>query len=163
MNKERLLKTAELLARYALEDNPDVAFNMATWATINYSAPLCGTSACAVGLAALDPWFQDQGLELISGSWRIHTRAELVAVLEKKSSSLRLVPGFNGKFNHYAVKDFYDLNMEEVQFLFGPENPNDPFLIASNIYHFVTMSPLPLKVEATEPKRVEVQELEPAE
>ena len=76
MNTEALLRVAEMLER----ENPStqdrlgpeiVAFDMSSWAEpeFNYDpkegeTAICGTSACACGHAALDPWFQERGLRL---------------------------------------------------------------------------------------------------
>ena len=85
MNIERLTKLAELLDKVAEERKP---FNLSMW--VRSSTELtdmdlgdtaaasgltkegvanheCGTVACAVGHACLDPWFNEQGLTANAG------------------------------------------------------------------------------------------------
>lgn len=72
MNVERLNKLIELL-----ETIPDADFDLRNWIgkyngvqMIDYVKPDlsfegdCGTVACAIGWACLDPWFNSQGLKL---------------------------------------------------------------------------------------------------
>lgn len=72
MNVERLNKLIELL-----ETIPDADFDLRNWVGKYEGAQLvdnpkpdlildgnCGTVACAVGWACLDPWFNSQGLKL---------------------------------------------------------------------------------------------------
>ncbi|MCY1464232.1 hypothetical protein D9M71_822310 [compost metagenome] len=44
----------------ATRRGPDEHFDLDLW----YDEGTCGTTACAVGWACLDPWFNDQGLML---------------------------------------------------------------------------------------------------
>jgi hypothetical protein len=77
-HRERLERLADLLenlddpkvrARLGIRDPKkkrvqrfkNVAFNMGYWFEPDNS---CDTSACAAGIATLDPWFQKQGLHL---------------------------------------------------------------------------------------------------
>ena len=91
MNTEALLRVAEMLER----ENPPtqdrlgpeiVAFDMSSWAEPEFSydpkegeTAICGTSACACGHAALDPWFQERGLEL--ALLDIHTGRQTYTVM----------------------------------------------------------------------------------
>lgn len=80
MNIERLTKLAELLDKVAAERKP---FNLSVWvrspaelvgmdledtatasglAMEEVASHECGTVACAIGHACLDPWFNEQGL-----------------------------------------------------------------------------------------------------
>ena len=63
MNKRRLLKLAGMLEADAA-NKKGIKFDMGSWGTVkNPSEPLsCGTSACAMGLAALSGAFKRQGL-----------------------------------------------------------------------------------------------------
>lgn len=50
-----------------VKGKPDLGFTMETWTTrpVNVEPARCGYSACAVGWAAQDEWFQKQGLGFI--------------------------------------------------------------------------------------------------
>ena len=63
MNKRRLLKLADLLEADA-KRRTGVRFDLTTWGQIdNESKPVsCGTTACAMGLAAVSGAFKKQGL-----------------------------------------------------------------------------------------------------
>lgn len=64
MNKRRLLKLAELLESDA-KKRKGIKFDLTEWGTINDpKAPIsCGTTACAMGLAALSGAFAGEGLK----------------------------------------------------------------------------------------------------
>lgn len=59
MNRERLERLEALLRRIAKRPRK-LGFDLRTWK--------CGTAACAIGHAAMDPWFQKQGLILTGTS-----------------------------------------------------------------------------------------------
>ena len=64
MNRERLLRLADLLEKDA--ENPEgVKFDMSEWGRVlDRTRPLsCGTTACAMGLAALSGEFTADGLD----------------------------------------------------------------------------------------------------
>lgn len=63
MNKRRLLKLADLLEADA-KNKKGIRFDMGTWGEVNDEAkPLsCGTTACAMGLAALSGIFKRAGV-----------------------------------------------------------------------------------------------------
>jgi hypothetical protein len=63
MNKRRLLKLADLLEKDA-KNKKGIKFDMQVWGVIdNPDKPMsCGTSACAMGLAALSGAFKSAGL-----------------------------------------------------------------------------------------------------
>ena len=46
-----------------LKDTPEAAFNMHAWGKVN-PIPECGTTSCALGRAAMQPWANKQGVEM---------------------------------------------------------------------------------------------------
>jgi hypothetical protein len=63
MNKRRLLKLADLLEKDA-KNKKGIFFDLSVWGWVgNEEEPLsCGTTACAMGLAAISGAFKRQGL-----------------------------------------------------------------------------------------------------
>lgn len=72
MNHTRLRKLIETLQNLP----EDLEFDMGTW----FEQKNCGTAACALGAAALDPWHQAQGLRLARGSPHFYSTDEHRAV-----------------------------------------------------------------------------------
>ncbi len=102
MNTQWLAKVADLLEQH--HDN-GVRFDLRDW--IDYDAEddidaWCGTKACACGLAASDPEFIKAGFTL-SGRMII----------------------FNGNLNWTAVKEFFDLDYKDAQYLFSDNSYPD--------------------------------------
>lgn len=116
MNKERLLKLAELLEADAAK--PDgIKFDLDVWAIPAevLNAPFkrphfkssiipldCGTTACAVGLAAISGVFKDEGLAytLDNGD---------------------LLPTFGHKVGFCAAEAFFELTFDQGNNLFSSE------------------------------------------
>jgi len=117
MNIERLTKLAELLDKVALERRP---FNLSVW--VHKTQDLCfmdvkdtavasglsedevehhecGTVACAVGYACLDPWFNEQGLRAYED-----------------------LPSYRYSSGWDAVEDFFGIYYEEARHLFSPDS-----------------------------------------
>lgn len=67
----------------------------------------CRTSACAVGYAMLDPWFQYQGLRTSTCAFT--------------SGVYLLRPEYDGQDTLHAAAHFFDLDEWHVRFLFDPE------------------------------------------
>ena len=86
MNKERLSQMVTMLRN--LPPEPAVKFRLHDWH--------CGTSACAVGHACLNPWFNEQGLTLNEYGG----------------------PDFKGGFGWNAVEEFFGVNQLESRRLF---------------------------------------------
>lgn len=104
MNKERLLRTAALL-RAA----PRKGFHMDDWK--------CGTTCCAVGLAAQDPWHMQEGLSLVD-----------------------CYPSFGSCNGWNAVMGFYEVDAISAHYLFSADeylNPANPGLVADRIEAFL--------------------------
>lgn len=110
MNKERLLKLAELLENLP-EGRPK--FSLENW----YH---CGTAACAVGHAAIDPWFRRRGLKLIKiGRWH--------------------EPAYRDDEGWSAVAAFFGIYIIDAEFLFSAESYDrgDRRSVARRIRKFV--------------------------
>jgi hypothetical protein len=86
MNRARL---EHLLT--VLDCVPEGAFQMDNW--------VCGTTACAIGWAAQDSIFKEEGLTLM-----FHT------------------PQFNEASGFYAVENFFDISVSIARALFAPES-----------------------------------------
>lgn len=122
MNKERLLKLADLLhdhsrgrvVRIPGDGTPEFSLN--EW--IGHRD--CGTAACAVGCAMLSPEFQKMGLKTFDG-----------------------MPKYRSAINWDAVERFFRLNGAEATHLFSSESylgqGGDPFpkQVAKRIRKFV--------------------------
>ena len=118
---ERLLRVADLL-----ENLPKgkLKFDMSEWYR-------CGTVACAVGHAAMDPWFRRRGLTL--------TPETLWAGGPCTDGSME--PMFRGLTNSDAVEEFFGITEEHVERLFVdtayPEHRRGPKTVAKRIRKFV--------------------------
>ena len=135
MNRERLQRLAELLDNV----NPRL-FDMDHWARhvgrdgtdFHDSDKIeCRTAACAVGWAASDPWFREQGLTLKKG---FHSHDH---------DGYYWSPAFADFLNAGAVEAFFDLEYDEANHLFiGSEyNKNEvvtPAIVAARIREFIS-------------------------
>jgi hypothetical protein len=93
MNRERLEQMVAML-----RELPPETFNLTNWQ--------CGTTACAVGHACLNPVFKEQGLNL-----RIDENG--------------VTPAFEGALGWFAVEKFFGLNEERANHFFHRwEYPN---------------------------------------
>jgi hypothetical protein len=89
MHKERLEQMVTMLRN--LPPDGEVGFNLTGWH--------CGTTACAVGHACLNPVFQEQGLSLVKD------RAVLL-------------PFYAGNRGWDAVRSFFGIDADDDAFLF---------------------------------------------
>ena len=96
MNKERLLR----LARDILPNVPEENFDLGTWK--------CGTSACAVGWAAADPQFNEEGFKLDKQS-------------KGPLASFIFMPWYEGLGGWSAVEKFFGIDFDQAQNLFSDE------------------------------------------
>jgi len=123
MNRERLERLRGLLIDDAANEK-GVTFNLQTWTakwdheaeTSKNGVPFetlemnCGTSACAMGLAMLDPVFQSEGLQ------------------HRLDVSFRpmIVPFYMGYSEYEAGAKFFEITGDAAEWLFGPWNyPQD--------------------------------------
>jgi hypothetical protein len=108
MNEEALIRVADKLdgiGPYALVGPvPTEKFDMQVWT--------CGTSACACGHAALDPWFIERGFE-IKEVPNSHTNASWKTISFKDSQS------------YDAAATFFGISVDEAAFLFDPSEYRD--------------------------------------
>jgi hypothetical protein len=99
MNRERLQHLKAILERVD-QAEPDMdarpGFDMQTWH--------CGTSACALGHACLDPKFRAEGLHLGDGA----------------------LPMFEGAKGFVAGAEFFGISYRESKHLFGPTKYSIP-------------------------------------
>lgn len=139
MNADRLLRVADLL-----EHVDPARFDLGYWAT-----PECGTTCCAVGFAALDPRFQEEGL-------RLHNRVKRLfrpglpqwvnSIDDLTDRRLHRVTQagitYRGFRNWMAVERFFDLSERDCRHLFSPrayhaEEQRAPDAVAERIRAFV--------------------------
>lgn len=104
MNKRRLLKLAELLEKDA-RNKKGIKFNMAHWGYVDDIDNLlsCGTSCCAMGLAALSGTFKRAGLT-----------ASVDGCCVKIKWKNRIVDGF------LAAQRLFDITNGQSDILFAP-------------------------------------------
>lgn len=98
MNVERLERLAKLLDQQT--DSCPVKFDLATWGQAKkVEENICGTAACAVGLACLSEDFQAEGLKPIFAGKGI-------------------IPSFGENWHWDAVTSFFDINGRTASRLF---------------------------------------------
>lgn len=98
MNSKRLLKLADFLETKV----PNKGFNLGSWKTVSE----CGTVACACGWGCSIPSFKKAGLKLES----IYDWPQYFMIRYKIWQDFA------------AVSKFFDISIEEVEFLFLDEN-----------------------------------------
>ena len=121
MNVEAFTRLRAIMA--AVDPN---LINMEVW--IGGSG--CGTTACAVGHASMDPWFRESGL-----------------TIEKRPMGDSTIiffsyPQFNGERYMPAVEAFFDIDDGTAKCLFGEEaydNSNDGATIQGEILERIDM------------------------
>lgn len=116
MNVERLSRLADLIERtipkMATDDRDGFDFNMSTWGRFAHDKkpePDCGTTACALGLAAISGEFADAGLMALP----VGTKHPMLPV------ALRII-STNGNCAMAAAQDVFDIDDDQAQFLFLP-------------------------------------------
>ena len=98
-----------------IEGTEDAGFNMMSWfdqVTFGPGDDVCGTTACAVGCAAQDPWFNERGLTLEKNP-------------NYKGKDIMVTLTFLDLHHFDAVMAFYGLNEQEVDYLFTNEAYED--------------------------------------
>jgi hypothetical protein len=126
-HRERLLKLADVLDDFAnvkatLRSNPaskrrPERFSLNTWA--------CGTTACAVGVAGLHPWFRERGLGLV--------------ILPGYGFAL-VEPVYGVDIGWVAVERFFGLTRQDSPYLFSAHeyaNGADEKVVAARIRAYV--------------------------
>jgi hypothetical protein len=109
-----------------------IGFDMRAWINFKDREHICGTTACAMGHAALMPEFQAEGLY-----FRDHTGRELFTAEEVNRSIVeeietpKLVAG--GRFITYlAIASLFEIHDCEARTIFGG-NPRSPRQVAWQI------------------------------
>lgn len=127
MHTRRLLKLADILAKHRERKNgKGTIWNMGTWGThkdvshepeeVNF----CGTIACALGHAAMDPGFRRAGLTLV---WEEHLVWKGWDEVNKQplpsgTSEYIATVMFDDHDNEYAGAYFFGLSHDEAYNLF---------------------------------------------
>lgn len=117
MNRERLEMLIALLRDVEKRQLP---FDMERW--LGKSEPLCGTAACALGYAALDPSFRALGLRLEYadiGTTGVVTSIEQFNVLAQ-NITLTIYPVYAGSSGFEAGMAFFDVNDDASSHMFDP-------------------------------------------
>lgn len=139
MNVERLTHLIEILRQVESSHRP---FDLTVWAstgvspnTTSGSAEACGTSACALGYAALDPQFQAQGLALKAnvyalsdthfverciGEITVSTTDEFNEVMRRADVGM-FDPVYGEERGFSAGAEFFGINREASNYLFDPD------------------------------------------
>jgi hypothetical protein len=154
MNTEALLRVAELLEHLEPAPSDEIAdfkaldFDMLNWAWVEMPGENnhCGTSVCACGLAALDPWFRARGfvltatnaLDILPTTVSVESAEELLEY--SRRSHDRGMPWISfdldhkGKRGMEAVQAFFDLPEHQAAALFNNLAPHmTPLIVAQNI------------------------------
>jgi len=101
MNVKRLERLAKLLDQQT--DSCPIKFNLASWGTYKkIEDNICGTAACAVGLACFNEDFNAEGLGF-KNHW---------------AGNGQIVPTFNGSNGWSAVSEFFGITKEAAAHLF---------------------------------------------
>jgi hypothetical protein len=153
MNTEALLRVAELLEHLEPAPSDEIAdfkaldFDMLNWAWVEMPGGNnhCGTSVCACGLAALDPWFRARGFVLTASSvfekfYDLPMRSAQELLEYSRRSHDRGMPWISfdldhkGKRGMEAVQAFFDLPEHQAAALFGNlASHMTPLIVAQNI------------------------------
>lgn len=119
MNVERLERLAALLERDAANDK-GAKFDLGVWATpserrleANFTEKAetikmdCGTTACALGLAAISGVFKKDGLTF--------------EYYQQQNDTFVLTPTFNGADGFSAGVFLFDIDHDDSRYLFDPD------------------------------------------
>lgn len=133
MNVERLERLASLLERDAANET-GVKFDLGTWASPGDSSKAwhdnselprvdCGTSACALGLAAISGEFEADGLTAIYEPFA----SASVDPVTGKPRAYHLYPAYKTHPEGYqylgfdAGEHFFDITDDDAKYLFDPD------------------------------------------
>lgn len=111
MNRAALLRLADKLqSRGDYEGTPfantHARFDMGDWMVGRVTDIDCGYTACAIGHAGLDPWFQVRGFEIAPS-------------FAKNQSTPSYTKDGHEHRGFYAVMEYFGINLEEAEYLFG--------------------------------------------
>lgn len=102
--KERLLQVCRVLR----ELPPNKKFDLTHWY-------VCGTTGCAIGWSAADPWFRKRGLGLTKWPHQNYLYPRL-------GHATQCIPTYRTLINEAAVEEFFELTNSQVVYLFYPES-----------------------------------------
>lgn len=124
MDRERLEHLIVVLKR-VYDRGQD--FSLSYWAMPNND---CGTTSCALGWAALDRTFRQQGLKLLNNPR--HSKEEEVktprAVAKLAGRYSSLMPVYADCAGYAAASAFFGLNYADTRYLFDPSEYPDHHL-----------------------------------
>jgi hypothetical protein len=142
---QRLLKLAEVLENFSKERKklsvPVEYFDLDSFGYIPLAAARnkkvkelkCGSSACALGTAALHPWFISKGLRWVSAYSAIDDG------LDNEVTPIDVE--FQGYSNFDAAQKFFGITKNQAEYLFDPGNyprsHKSPRYVASRIRSLV--------------------------
>lgn len=152
MNIERLTRLKEIMQTVHDEKKP---FTLATWVYLGSRPGECGTTACAMGYAALDPEFQKQGLGWETSYSRyandpsedtyiktiklsgIVSRRDIPGGNTTKVFSVDIYPVYLGRNRFDAAAAFFGLNDTESRYLFSDLPYRDEGIDAPTALHVI--------------------------
>ena len=113
MHKDRLVRLANLLRRDAANPN-GAKFDLGTWGESLDAEPRlsCGTTACAMGLAAISGIFKDEGLTF----W-VHPEVD---VNGEDINEIKI--GYDGCYGYRAAAEFFGISGADARYLFAPDS-----------------------------------------
>lgn len=113
-------------------------FNMSTWGRRSRSSGDCQTSACALGWASLDPWFNEQGLY---GEWRYGGLGR--RILARGATDL----SGQGGSAIAAARAFFGIPAEVAHAFFTPLAGQTPEAVAGTIRRWLDENRLAIQLE----------------
>lgn len=127
MNTERLNHLITVLERVKSENRK---FDMSSFGRVIvcYDGPesrVCGTAACALGWAAFDPTFIEQGLCMVViryGEPKDVNTPEEMAEVWKNDPNTYFYPMFEKNYNFGAGILFFDITYSQCHHMFDPLN-----------------------------------------
>ena len=113
MNKDRLLRLVNLLREDAANPN-GAKFDLGTWGESSDAEPRlsCGTTACAMGLAAISGIFKDEGL-----TFSVHPE---VGINGEDVNDIKVEYDHRSGFTAAAL--FFDISGTDARYLFAPDS-----------------------------------------
>lgn len=126
----------------------------------NWASPRCGTTACAVGWAALDPGFREEGFHLVAIKTRVWSSEQIFFEPSQLSDvkagllwdSFGGAPCFEDKKNWDAVRAFFGVTQPQARWLFLPSSYSEvearnPRAVARRIRTLLDATPVAPKLE----------------
>lgn len=123
MMQDRLRRLINVLENVQASDNLLSHFDMDHW--FGENAHGCGTSACALGYAAIDPRLQAMGLKLLAQTTDgrrlfVDSVADFDAFAKPEDFVVEAFPVFNGDVGMDAGALFFGITGDAARYLFDP-------------------------------------------